>query len=44
MFGDSAQLDTKIRIAGAMIADLKARNTPWSLIDLRSTERAGVIK
>lgn len=44
MFGDSTQLDTKIRIAGAMITDLKARNAPWTLIDLRSTERAGVIK
>lgn len=44
LFGDSTQLDTKIRIAAALIADLKARNTPWTRLDLRSTERAGVIK
>ncbi len=44
MFGESTQLDDKIRIAGAMIADLVTRKAPWSRIDLRSIERAAVIK
>lgn len=42
--GDSTQLDTKIRIAAAMIADLKARNVAWSRLDLRAPERPAVIK
>ena len=41
MFGDSTQLDTKIRIAAAMVADLKARNVAWSRLDLRSTGAGG---
>jgi cell division septal protein FtsQ len=44
MFGDSKQVDTKIRIAAAMVADLKARNVAWSRLDLRAPERTAVIK
>jgi len=44
LFGDGQQLDDKIRIAASLVADLKARNAPWSRIDVRSTERAAVVK
>jgi cell division septal protein FtsQ len=44
MFGDSQRLDDKLRVCAALVADLKARNVAWSRLDLRSVDRAGVVK
>jgi cell division septal protein FtsQ len=43
-FGDSRQLEEKLRVGATLIADLRARNIAWSRLDLRAPDRPGVFK
>ena len=44
LFGDSRLLDDKLRIGAALVKDLRAHNTAWTRLDLRSPERPAVVK
>jgi cell division septal protein FtsQ len=43
-FGDGTQLDLKIRVAAALLRDLRDKQQPWRTLDVRSPERVSVIK
>ena len=44
LIGDGSRLDDKLRVCAALLAQLKATDVGWSQIDVRSVERAAVVK